>query len=259
MANKDYMEEVKAIFDRLFPDNGITDVVYEGPNIVVYTKNEELFSQRDDIARKVAQEIRRRIAIRPDQSIMGDEETARLKIQEIIPPEADLKEVYFEHDTGEVVIELEEPSVISGRESNYIRDLKSETGWSPRIVRAPPMHSRTVKEVREFLRDMKEDRKKFLNNLGVKLNSPTMPDDPWVRLTALGGHREVGRSATLISTNNSRILIDCGMMNTNSAGDKPWEGSPYLYLPEIQPFSSLDAVILTHAHLDHSLQIIALF
>ena len=252
MVYKDYVEEVRTIFNRLFSDNGITDIVYEGPNIIVYTKNEELFSQRDDIARKVAQEIRRRIAIRPDQSIMGDEETARKKIENIIPEDAQLKDVYFEHDTGEVVIEVEEPSVVSHKDSGYIKSLKSETGWSPRIVRAPPMHSRTVKEVREFLRDEKEDRKKFLNSLGIKLNTPTMPGDPWVRLTALGGHREVGRSATLVSTNNSRILIDCGMMNTNTAGDKPWEGSPYLYLPEIQPFSSLDAIVLTHAHLDHS-------
>ena len=88
MVYKDYVEEVRTIFNRLFSDNGITDIVYEGPNIIVYTKNEELFSQRDDIARKVAQEIRRRIAIRPDQSIMGDEETARKKIENIIPEDA---------------------------------------------------------------------------------------------------------------------------------------------------------------------------
>ena len=46
--------------------------------------------------------------------------------------------------------------------------------------------------------------------------------------------------------------MDCGMLNTNEAIDHPWAGAPYLYLPEIQPFSAIDAVILTHAHLDHS-------
>ncbi len=252
MAFRDYIDDAKTIFNRLFPDNQITDVIYEGPNIVVYTKNEDLFANRDDIAKQVAQEIRRRIAIRPDPSILESEEIAEKKVREIIPESAGLREVYFEPDTGEVVIELDEPSLINQRDMEYIKSIKNETKWAPRIVRAPPMHSHTVKEVREYLREVKDERKKFLNNLGMKLNSPTMVGETWVRLTALGGHREVGRSATLVSTNNSRVLIDCGMMNTNSAGDRPWEGAPYLYLPEVQPLSSIDAVILTHAHLDHS-------
>ena len=50
--------------------------------------------------------------------------------------------------------------------------------------------------------------------------------------TALGGHREVGRSATLISTNNSKVLVDCGMININDP-EHPWEEAPYLYAPEI--------------------------
>jgi KH/beta-lactamase-domain protein len=251
MAFRDYIDEAKSIFTRLVPDNEITEVVYEGPNIVVYTKNEDLFANRDDIAIKVAQEIRRRIAIRPDPSILKEEELSRKIVEETIPESAGLKDIYFEPDTGEVIIEVEEPSLISHRDSEYVREIKKLTNWSPRIIRAPPMHSHTVKEMRGFMREVKDERKKFLNQLGQKLNSPVMLGETWVRLTALGGHREVGRSATLLSTNNSKILIDCGMMNTSTAGEKPWEGAPYLYLPEVQPLSSIDAVILTHAHLDH--------
>ena len=252
MVFRDYIEEAKAIFDKLVPENGITEVVYEGPNIIVYTKNEQLFANREETAVKVAQEIRRRIAIRPDPSIMKGENESRKIAEEVIPKSAGLKDIYFEADTGEMVIELEEPSIISQKDSDYLKTIRAKTNWSPRVIRAPPMHSYTVKEIREFMREVKDDRKKFLNSLGQKLNSPVMIGEPWLRITALGGHREVGRSATLVSTNNSRILVDCGMMNTSTAGEKPWEGSPYLYLPEIQPLSSIHAVILTHAHLDHS-------
>jgi arCOG00543 universal archaeal KH-domain/beta-lactamase-domain protein len=252
MVFRDYIEEVRAIFDKLVPDNDISEVVYEGPNIIVYTKNENLFANREDTAVKVAQEIRRRISIRPDPSIMKGEDESRKIVEENIPDAAGLKDIYFESDTGEVVIELEEPSIVSQKDSTYLKNIRTMTNWSPRVIRAPPMHSHTVKEVREFIRDVKEERKKFLNALGQKLNAPVMIGETWIRLTALGGHREVGRSATLISTNNSKILVDCGMMNTNTAGEKPWEGSPYLYLPEVQPLSSIDAVVLTHAHLDHS-------
>ncbi|MEM3675682.1 MAG: beta-CASP ribonuclease aCPSF1 [Thermoplasmataceae archaeon] len=252
MSFRDYLAETRAIFDRLYPDNQITEVDYEGPNIVVYTKNLDLFSRREDLARQIAQEMRRRIAIRPDPSIMIAEDEAAAIIQEIIPAEAGFKDVYFESDTGEAVIELDEPSIVTARDQEYVAQIKEKTKWSPRFVRAPPMYSRTVKEMREFLREVKQERKVFLHKLGEKLNIPPMPGESWIRITALGGHREVGRSATLVSTNNSRILVDCGMMNTNDSDEQPWASAPYLYAPEIQPFSALDAVILTHAHLDHS-------
>ena len=248
MSFRDYLSEARSIFDRLYPDNKITEIDYEGSTIVVYTKDQNLFSDRDDLARQIAQELRRRIAIRPDPSIMSDEKDADSKIREIIPGEAGLQDIYFEPDTGEAVIEVDEPTIAN---PEIIKAIKAETNWSPRIVRAPPMYSRTVKEVREYLRDVKKERKEFLHNLGIKLTTPLMPGETWIRITALGGHREVGRSATLISTNNSKILVDCGMININDP-EHPWEEAPYLYAPEIQPFTSLDAVVLTHAHLDHS-------
>ena len=248
MSFRDYLSEARSIFDRLYPDNKITEIDYEGSTIVVYTKDQNLFSQRDDLARQIAQELRRRIAIRPDPSIMSGEEDADAKIRSIIPENAGLQDIYFEPDTGEAVIEVDEPTIAN---PDIIKAIKSETNWSPRIVRAPPMYSRTVKEVREYLRDVKKERKEFLHNLGIKLTTPLMPGETWIRITALGGHREVGRSATLISTNNSKVLVDCGMININDP-EHPWEEAPYLYAPEIQPFSSLDAVVLTHAHLDHS-------
>ncbi len=252
MSFRDYLEETRTVFNKLYPENNITEIDYEGPTIVVYTKNSDLFAKRDDLARQIAQEMKRRITIRPDPSIMMPEDEAEAIIKEIIPDSAGLKDVYFESDTGEVVIEADEPSIITSRMSDHILTIKDKTKWSPRIVRAPPMYSRTVKEMREFLRDVKQERKEFLHNLGQKLSIPTMPGETWIRLTALGGHREVGRSATLISTNNSKILVDCGMLNTNEPDDQPWASAPYLYAPEIQPFSSIDAVVLTHAHLDHS-------
>ncbi|MCW6169125.1 MAG: beta-CASP ribonuclease aCPSF1 [Thermoplasmatales archaeon] len=252
MSFRDYLEETRTVFDKLYPENQITEIDYEGPTIVVYTKNSDLFAKREDLARQIAQEMKRRITIRPDPSIMMPDDEAEAIIREIIPESAGLKDVYFEADTGEVVIEADEPSIITSRMSDHIVTIKDKTKWSPRIVRAPPMYSRTVKEMREFLRDVKQERKEFLHNLGKKLSIPTMPGETWIRLTALGGHREVGRSATLISTNNSKILVDCGMLNTNEPDDQPWASAPYLYAPEIQPFSSIDAVVLTHAHLDHS-------
>lgn len=55
----------------------------------------------------------------------------------------------------------------------------------------------------------------------------------------LGGGREVGRSAVLLSDSKSRIMLDYGM----AVGDPPrWP----------MPAPKLDAVILSHSHIDHS-------
>ena len=42
-------------------------------------------------------------------------------------------------------------------------------------------------------------------------------------------------------------MIDCGF---NPGNDK--EPSPFLSAPEVTPLEGIDAVVLTHAHLDHS-------
>ena len=94
MAVRDYLEEAKSIFNRIYPDNKITEVDYEGPTIVVYTKDQDLFSKRDDIARAIAQELRRRIAIRPDPSIMSSEEEATEEIKRIIPSSSGTSQAY---------------------------------------------------------------------------------------------------------------------------------------------------------------------
>jgi predicted metal-dependent RNase len=69
----------------------------------------------------------------------------------------------------------------------------------------------------------------------------------WVRLSVLGGFREVGRMAQYVHTPESKVLIDCGI---NVAAGDPEHGFPYLNMPEFR-LQELDAVIVSHAHLDH--------
>jgi metallo-beta-lactamase family protein len=66
-----------------------------------------------------------------------------------------------------------------------------------------------------------------------------------VDITFLGGARTVTGSRFLLSTARARVLIDCGM----------FQGSPNDVIRNRVPHgidaSSLDAILLTHAHLDH--------
>ena len=68
-----------------------------------------------------------------------------------------------------------------------------------------------------------------------------------MRITIHGaGGGEVTGSAYLLETRAAKVLIDCGMFQ----GARKAEN--HNRLPKKGAFSKLDAVILTHAHLDHT-------
>ena len=67
----------------------------------------------------------------------------------------------------------------------------------------------------------------------------------------LGAANEVGRSGFLVNCNSTRLLLDYGVMFGR-------RGSPPQYPLHVKP-KDLDAIIITHAHLDHSGNVPSLF
>jgi metallo-beta-lactamase family protein len=65
-----------------------------------------------------------------------------------------------------------------------------------------------------------------------------------INLSFLGAARNVTGSRYLVEANNARILIDCGLYQEREFQQRNWE--PFQVPPQ-----ELDAVLLTHAHLDH--------
>ncbi|MDP3793547.1 MAG: MBL fold metallo-hydrolase, partial [Candidatus Uhrbacteria bacterium] len=66
-----------------------------------------------------------------------------------------------------------------------------------------------------------------------------------MNITFLGAAREVTGSCYLLETDRTRILVDCGA----------FQGSAFMESQNFQPFGfdakTIDAVVITHAHLDH--------
>ncbi len=67
-----------------------------------------------------------------------------------------------------------------------------------------------------------------------------------VLLTFLGAAREVTGSCMLVQASGARFLVDCGMFQGGEEADRK-NSRPFPV-----PLSSIDFVLSTHAHLDHS-------
>ena len=234
-------EEVRRIIP---PDHTISSIEFEGPLVVIYTKEFEKFSSNANVVKTLAQGLRKRVTIRPDPTMLADSNEVEEKIRKMVPEEAEISDIFFEFETGEATIEALSPGVVIGKHGSLLNDLKKETGWNVKVVRAPPIPSKTVSDVRGYLRLNRDDRSDMLKRVGRRIARPVIDGDQWVRMTALGGFRQVGRSATLLQTRGSRVLIDCGI-------DPSSDNVPYFSVPELQPLKDIDAVVITHAHMDH--------
>ena len=66
----------------------------------------------------------------------------------------------------------------------------------------------------------------------------------FAKLTFLGAAETVTGSRYLLDVAGTRLLIDCGMVQERDLANRNWDPFPV-------PPSSIDAVLLTHAHIDH--------
>jgi len=236
---------IDAIKEDLPKNAMISDISYEGSEIILYTKNKEFFNNSTDLIKKIVGKIKKRIEVRADRSIVMDEEDTIALIKKLIPEEAGVKDIYFEPEFAKVVIHAEKPGLVIGKSGETLLSIKDKTFWTPHIYRAPVIDSELIKSIRKMLHKEAGYRKKFLNKIGEKIYSEGKEVE-WIRLTGLGSFREVGRSCMLLQTPQTRVMMDCGMAVSLTAS-KPY---PYLDVSEFN-IQTLDAVILTHAHMDH--------
>jgi KH/beta-lactamase-domain protein len=101
--------------------------------------------------------------------------------------------------------------------------------------------------MRHYLHSETKERERILRTVGERIFRSKVFDVGDVRVTVLGAAQEVGRSAFLLQTRESSVLLDCGI---NPGSNRPFETFPRLDNPSFE-LDSLDAVIITHAHLDH--------
>jgi len=241
------MEELKEIIKSLVPpEAGITKIEFEGPEITLYTKNPAIFFENENLVANIASELKKRVNIRADKSLLKEPEEAKELIESIIPAEAEVKDIKFNDAFGEVVIEALKPGLVIGKGGATSKAIILQTGWTPHIYRAPTSKSEILKGIRHHMHRYQKERKAILNKIAERIYRESRSNNTWSRIVCLGGFREVGRSCILFEKNETKILLDCGI---NVASNK--EQYPYLDALNF-PLNEIDAVVVTHAHMDHA-------
>ncbi|MCS7116131.1 MAG: beta-CASP ribonuclease aCPSF1 [Nitrososphaerota archaeon] len=226
---------------------GITRVEYEGPRIALYTKNPRFLMENNYIISDIVNTVKKRVVLRIEKTVRKPEEEAKKILTNIIPKEAGITNIFFDDALGEVIIEVKRPNLLLNNNLNSV-ELTNEIGWKIKVRKAPHITSSSMNNIYYTFKSSPEDRERIYRAIGERIFRPRLLSDSEITLLTLGGFGHVGRSSMLLETSESKVLIDCGI---HPGSRNPLESYPRLDWADIE-LEELDAVIISHAHLDHS-------
>ena len=247
MSYEGELERIKnEIVQNLPPEITVNKIEFEGPEIAVYSESEDVDAvENSTVLKDLAKTMRKRVVFRWNVDKRKDPAETEEYIRNLVNEDAEIAFVSFDHTRGEVIIESGKPGLVIGKKGVNLKEIRSNTFWQPKTIRTPPLKSRTIQLIRGMLSKERQTQKDILLRIGKRIHRPPLFKDLNIRLTALGGFREVGRSCILMQTRDSNVLLDVGL-NVGSPNDR----FPYFDVPEFS-LRDLDAVIISHAHLDH--------
>jgi KH/beta-lactamase-domain protein len=290
-SNEDSLHD--SVVASLPKEAAITTARFEGPKIALYTLNPKFaLTELTLHLSTLSKTLKKRFVVRTDPRIRLSEDTTRSVILKLVPKDVSLSAAFCDDATGEVILEVSRPETISPA---MIIEFASKTGWIARTRLSPHIPSATIKTIHSTLKGSAKERISFLQGLGrrifrtplvvgasshledinraytvLQMNNEAIPSDSSARLDVsyinnskraevliycLGGVKQVGRSCFVILTPESKVMLDCGI--------NPGEVSGLDAYPRIDwfPFvlDDLDAVVLSHAHIDHQGFLPALF
>jgi len=261
----------KTILESVPPESQITLARFEGPNIALYTKNPQFsLTELTYYLSSLSKTLKKRFIVRTDNSIRRQEDETRAIVAKILPKDVIVSAVFCDDATGEVVLEVNKPESI---DSQTIINIAHSTGWIAHLRRSSHISSMTTKNIHTILKSSSKERSFFLRELGKRVfreplikridetsetekysdkalpnsNKPKTWNNKEVYIFCLGGVKQVGRSCFLVVTSESKIMLDCGI--------NPGENNSLDAFPRIDwinyQLSDLDAIVISHAHIDH--------
>src|SRR5215203_2671973 len=278
----------KIILKSIPSDSQITFVRFEGPNIALYTKNPKFaLTELTYFLSSLSKTLKKRFIIRTDPSSRLPEDQTRQAVVKLLPKDVQVSAIFCDDATGEVVLEVSKPEAI---DPNMLVQIAQSTGWIAHTRRSPHIPSSSINTLHSTLKSSARERTEFLQKLGKRVfreplivssfnaNDTTPPrrqqqqqqqtaattttlttegrsnkPPSWsasreeVMLFCLGGVKQVGRSCFVVVTPETKVMLDCGI--------NPGEMSGLNAYPRLDWFNfdldDLDAVVISHAHIDH--------
>lgn len=252
--NNPEKQSIMAIILQNLPrESALTKIEYEGPRIALYSNNPEYLLRNNQVLSNIVNLVKKRIVLRLDESIrLKDDETTKI-IEKRLSKDTGLTDILFDPVLGESTIYVKKITE-TGLDEDSIIKLTSQTGWKINFRKTPKSLS-ILKEINKIINNTIEQRTQFYKRIGEKIFREKLDPNVEATLLSLGGFAEIGRSSMILSTNESNILIDCGL---NIYTDDPLQIFPRFDSVGIKP-SNLDAIVLSHAHFDHTGFVPALF
>ncbi len=243
----DTVQITSRILEYVPREAGITRIEYEGPSIAIYSKDPSVLLYHGYVLTEIANKLKKRVIARSEPSERTQTDEARDRIGEVMKPHTKVPGMYFDPVKGEVTLYLEEtldPTLFPELSVRIV----SKTKWFPIFKKHFEPFSKTLIGIYSANSYYERERRKFLLNLGDRIFRQPLNPSRDISITILGGSQEVGRSAALVSTSETKLLVDFGL--------KPGVNDRMNAYPRIDVgdfnIDELDGVIITHAHLDHS-------
>ena len=268
----------KTVLNSLPQESQVTMAKFEGPNIALYTKNPKFsLTELAFHLSTLSKNLKKRFVIRTDPSIRLSEDKTRYVVGNLLPKDVLVSAVFCDDALGEVILEVNKPEIIDG---NMVIEIAQSTGWIAHMRRSPHIPSISISTIHSTLKTSAKERITFLDELGNRIfrsplilgnsadnlsfnrtnqnqqsilaeSSPRtqswLANKEEVTLYCLGGVKQVGRSCFIVVTHESKIMLDCGI--------NPGETSGLNAYPRLDWFDfdldDLDAVVISHAHIDH--------
>ncbi len=244
---KEEME--KKIMEILPPEAKFSKVDFEGPNVIIYVMNPRYVMEHSEYIKTLAKELKKYIIIRGDPKVrIREVDKLKRTITDMVTKSVGsniIDDIVVDEPTGEVYVYLKKPV---RERSKLEKEILAETGWKPWIIptaleMGAGLPRSDIDAVKQIQLATAKDRLEFLRRLGMRIHREPIYRDARITVTGLGAQMEVGRSAILVRTKESSILLDCGVKPSSSGDEAP-------LLDELD-LDTLDAVVITHAHMDH--------
>ena len=151
LSSEDILVNIEKVVKDSIPSGAvITNIDFEGPEVVIYTRNPSMLVSDADLIKELAKKLRKRVVIRPDAAIIMPEDQAVEMIKQLVPAEAEITDITFDPGISEVIIEAKKPGLAIGKSgSTCVRLLRTFAGRlalsghppsPPRLCRVSAQH-----------------------------------------------------------------------------------------------------------------------